>query len=415
MTSFQPAAQISTSSSQLLSTEQKQQVYPNLITDFQPPKVKKHTTNSKTSRPAEPFSTSNGPNWAAVVATPVPTPVPPQKANHRWNEAEVGGLLGCVKDEWEAVFSKAQVQMATWNAMLEKIYATVNKENDKSEEDQDVPPTLTGESYKSKWRALLGPVAAFAKTVKGKEGSGSATVPNPAYYDEITSVLGNSSAVKGPYKVLEPKSDTPMTAFAETYNNDAAMNLFAKSLIGESCGSDMLGESDDVMVGDTQHVTNEMDEEAMVQEEKGEKISMAKKKKMKNVVESGDVGKKRKADKPVSGENSGKMAKRKESAAKELERIKDAEPEELPVKQTCKPAKNKKEAASRAGAASLAIQKESQATNMELLRQHGLDQDEKRKELDQSRKDTATHASRENAKFLALLNAIAPPKPPLDG
>ncbi|KAJ3278698.1 hypothetical protein HDU79_001280 [Rhizoclosmatium sp. JEL0117] len=190
-----------------------------------------------------------------------------------------------------------------------------------------------------------------------------------------------------------------MTAFAETYNNDAAMNLFAKSLIGESCGSDTLGESDDVIVGDTQHVTDEMDEEAMVQEEQGEKISMAKKKKMKNVVESGDVGKKRKADKPVSGENSGKMAKRKESAAKELERIKDAEPEWWREWRNVR----------------VPIVKESQATNMELLRQHGLDQDEKRKELDQSRKDTATHASRENAKFLALLNAIAPPKPPLDG
>ncbi|ORY38595.1 hypothetical protein BCR33DRAFT_853932 [Rhizoclosmatium globosum] len=69
MTSFPPATQISTPSSRLSSTEQKQRVYPNLITDFQPPKVKKHTTNSKTSRPAEPFSTSNGPNWAAVVAS----------------------------------------------------------------------------------------------------------------------------------------------------------------------------------------------------------------------------------------------------------------------------------------------------------------------------------------------------------
>ncbi|KAJ3056496.1 hypothetical protein HDU99_007399 [Rhizoclosmatium hyalinum] len=69
MTSFPPAAQISTSSSRLSSTEQQQRVYPNPIIDFQPPKVKKRATNSKTSRPAETFSTSSPPNWAAVVAS----------------------------------------------------------------------------------------------------------------------------------------------------------------------------------------------------------------------------------------------------------------------------------------------------------------------------------------------------------
>ncbi|KAJ3078018.1 hypothetical protein HDU99_000825, partial [Rhizoclosmatium hyalinum] len=96
-------------------------------------------------------------------------------------------------------------------------------------------------------------------------------------------------------------------------------------------------------------------------------------------------GKKTKADELVSQGNSGKKAKHNESATKQLERIKDSEPEELTVKQTPKPAKNKKEAASRAGggsggmsesiwlldaanatgAASLAIQKKSQTTTMQ--------------------------------------------------
>ncbi|KAJ3057887.1 hypothetical protein HDU99_007087, partial [Rhizoclosmatium hyalinum] len=109
---------------------------------------------------------------------------------------------------------------------------------------------------------------------------------------------------------------------------------------------------------------------------------------------------------------------RKEKAARELERIKEVEgsPDKSPVKKIPKPAKSKKEAAARAdggsggmttfkaeyltlmgaanatGAASLAIQKEFQATNLESLHQHGLDQDEKRKDKDQMRKDAAIHA-----------------------
>ncbi|KAJ3293105.1 hypothetical protein HDU79_000688 [Rhizoclosmatium sp. JEL0117] len=84
---------------------------------------------------------------------------------------------------------------------------------------------------------------------------------------------------------------------------------------------------------------------------------------------------------------------------------------------TTKPAKSKKEAAARAraanvtGAASIAIQKVSQATNVKSLRQHGLDQDKKRKDQDQMQTDTAIHAHTENAKFLALLGVRTAQKP----
>ncbi|KAJ3282499.1 hypothetical protein HDU79_009870 [Rhizoclosmatium sp. JEL0117] len=348
--------------------------------------------------------------------------------------------------------------MASWNAMPEKIYDTMNADSDKSdEEDDDVPPTLNGDSCKSKWKALLGLVTKFAKKVKGDEGSGSASEPKPPYYDEITTILGNSSAVKGPYSSrnsmssgridrappLEPKSDTPMTAFAKGYDeNDAKKVAEEDGVRGISADLAAVTRKESGVGEDC-----EAEFEMVMQEEDLVEVVEKKKKKKgvvveEEVMEDGERGKKRKAKETPAGEGSGKKAMRKEKAAKELERIREAEgsADESPVKKTPKPAKNKKEAAARTsggsergmsdfqsqyltlmgeanatGVASLAIQKESQATNMESLRQHGLDQDEKRKDQDQTRKDAAIHAATENAKFLALLGALAPSKPPTDG
>ncbi|KAJ3057886.1 hypothetical protein HDU99_007086, partial [Rhizoclosmatium hyalinum] len=100
--------------------------------------------------------------------------------------------------------------------------------------------------------ALMSPLTKFAKTVIRSEGTGSATMPQPPYYNKITAILGNLSSVKGSYSsrnsktsgcinsalkfLLEPKSDTLMTAYAKDYDKDAA-----KYRMGDSGASSLAG------------------------------------------------------------------------------------------------------------------------------------------------------------------------------
>ncbi|KAI9347372.1 hypothetical protein BDR26DRAFT_916251 [Obelidium mucronatum] len=286
--------------------------------------------------------------------------------------------------------------------MPQKIMDHINFEAASNNVDEKrIRLTMTGETCKSKWKAMLMPVTKQSKIIRGTEGTGSAPVLPPPFYAEITEILGESSSVKGPYTSRnsmatgrlartplesDPKSDTPMTAFALGY--DAARST-------DDCAADLsidefLAEVDDVLT--------------VSEETADEEVVMVAGRKRKQSIISGN-----------SSESGKKM--RQTEAAKELERLQEKQEKGPKAIQTPKPPKSKKEEKSRITGGEMSsfqsqylelmgegnkISSESLAVQKESLRQYGLDQDQKRK-------DASEMAKVEQAKFMAMLAKMSGP------
>ncbi|KAI9352681.1 hypothetical protein BDR26DRAFT_914198 [Obelidium mucronatum] len=338
-----------------------------------------------------------------------------RKESHKWTNDESAALIENVKASWPKVFSQAVVVTGEWN---KRIYDTLNA----LDNDQDhllVPHTLTGESCKSKWKALSGPVTAHAKTIKGDTGTGSATVDPPPYYNDIVRILGHSSAVNGPYSSRtlltsgridcpvieqeEPKSDTPMTQFAAQYDAEKA---------GDASNNwDMLmnGFDQDVETAVDEGDISETGDESTTETNSNNVVS--------NQNEMGHSDKAQKRGNPGSGASGSKKQKIKDAAGAKLKVM--MEKQQDSVLESPKPPKTKKEAKARAGGMSefqvqylglmgaanelsgesLAVMKQSAAVQVEALRQQGL-------EMDKRRNESSTAVAIESAKFLAILEAM---------
>ncbi|KAI9332550.1 hypothetical protein BDR26DRAFT_937944 [Obelidium mucronatum] len=102
----------------------------------------------------------------------------------KWLATTTQALLDYIKEKYADIFSKS---IAT-HLKIEITNADVS--------------TLTGDSCRSKWKALRGRASAHADMLQGRTGTGAAAEdkPEPPYFRELLNIMGKSVAAKGAYQ-----------------------------------------------------------------------------------------------------------------------------------------------------------------------------------------------------------------------